>query len=76
MIVYITFTFSFNARYTFDMYCGAIIKRGESYDEDSETYSCIINLDEDEAQRFMAGDSGGCTYFRFYDEYKMVKKQN
>lgn len=46
------------------------------FDEDSETYSCIINLDEDEAQRFMAGDSRGCSYFRFYDEYKMVKKQN
>ena len=46
------------------------------YDEDSETYSCIINLDEDEAQRFMSGDSKRCSYFRFYDEYKMVKKQN
>ena len=46
------------------------------FDEDSETYSCIINLDEDEAQRFMSGDSKRCSYFRFYDEYKMVKKQN
>lgn len=46
------------------------------FDEDSDTYSCIINLDEDEAQRFMEGRNDRCSYFRFYDEYKMVKKQN
>lgn len=46
------------------------------YDEDSETYSCAVNLDEDEAERFMGGQNDHCAYFRFYDEYKMVKKQN
>ncbi len=46
------------------------------FDEDSETYGCIINLDEDEAQKFMEGTCERCSYFRFYDEYKMVKKQN
>ncbi len=46
------------------------------FDEETETYGCIINLDEDEAQRFMEGTLETCSYFRFYDEYKMVKKQN
>ena len=46
------------------------------YDEEYEENVCTINLDEDEAQRFMSGDSKRCSYFRFYDEYKMVKKQN
>lgn len=45
------------------------------YDEESESYSCRIDLEEDEAERFMAGRQEACAYFRFYDEYKMVRKQ-
>lgn len=46
------------------------------YDEDWESYVCIMNLDEDEMVRFLTGDSGSCPYYRYYDEYKSVQKQN
>ncbi|MDP4133616.1 MAG: DUF6472 family protein [Bacillota bacterium] len=46
------------------------------YDDDTECYVCEINLDEDEIERFMAGSKKSCPYFKFYDEYKMVEKQN
>lgn len=45
------------------------------FDDESETYYCSINLEEDEAVRFMEGVRNSCPYFRFYDEYKMVNKQ-
>ena len=34
------------------------------------------DLDEDELVRFIKGDSGNCPYYRYYDEYKFVRKQN
>ena len=46
------------------------------YDEEYETYVCDINLDEDEMMRFLRGSDYNCPYFKFYDEYKMVQKQN
>ena len=46
------------------------------YDEELDDYVCAVNLDEDELARFMAGHYESCPYFRFYDEYKMVRKQN
>ncbi len=46
------------------------------YDEDWESYVCIMNLDEDEMVRFLSGDSRSCPYYRYYDEYKSVQKQN
>ena len=45
------------------------------YDDDYETYTCSMNLDEDEMVRFMRKDTRGCPYYRFYDEYKSVHKQ-
>lgn len=46
------------------------------YDEDYEEYVCIMNMDEDETARFYSAGSNSCPYFRFYDEYKIVRKQN
>lgn len=46
------------------------------YDDEYECYVCDINLDEDEMMRFMQGSDYNCPYFKFYDEYKMVQKQN
>lgn len=46
------------------------------YDEESDTYSCDINLDEDEMMRFLTSSNYDCPYFRFDDEYRIVKKQN
>lgn len=46
------------------------------YDPESDTYSCFMSLDEDELASFIGLCSGSCPYFRFYDEYKSVQKQN
>lgn len=46
------------------------------YDEEWGEYVCRADLDEDEMLRFLAGTNTGCPYYRFYDEYKSVQKQN
>ena len=46
------------------------------YDEDVEDMVCIMNLDEDEYASMLQGKKNRCPYFRFYDEYKSVQKQN
>ena len=46
------------------------------YDDEYDSDVCSINLDEDELIRFMSGSDFNCPYFKFYDEYKMVRKQN
>lgn len=45
-------------------------------DTELQEYFCTAPLDEDDVAR-LAGFSGyKCPYFDFYDEYKIVKKQN
>ena len=46
------------------------------YDELTETYQCCMSLDEDEYVRFLSNRTAECPYFKFYDEYKSVQKQN
>ena len=46
------------------------------YDEFVQDYVCMQDLDEDEMARYMAGRNASCPYYRFYDEYKSVQKQN
>ncbi len=46
------------------------------YDIDFDTYICTVNLDEDELARFVGGTAQNCPYYRFYDEYNSVQKQN
>lgn len=46
------------------------------YDEDYEEYICYVDMDEDEMMRFMQSPSQECPYFRLYDEYGTVRKQN
>lgn len=49
------------------------------YDDDYGDYVCNLSLDEDEFVRLSAYGSGRktqCPYYRFYDEYKSVRKQN
>lgn len=46
------------------------------YDEDYDCYSCQLNLDEDEMERFATYAQDACPYYRFYDEYALVRKQN
>ena len=45
------------------------------YDEEWEEYVCAMNMDEDDMVRFYQSRSS-CPYFRFYDEYAIVRKQN
>lgn len=46
------------------------------YDEDYDAYVCTMNLDQDEMGAFLSGNTKYCPYYRFYDEYKSVQKQN
>lgn len=46
------------------------------YDEEWDEYVCSISLDEDEMIDFLGRNTNRCPYYRFYDEYKSVQKQN
>ena len=46
------------------------------YDEEYDSYICTVTLDEDEAVDFMSGRNNECAYYKYYDEYKSVRKQN
>ena len=46
------------------------------YDEDVDAYVCGMDLDEDELLRFSMKQTRECPYYRYYDEYKSVQKQN
>ena len=43
------------------------------YDEESEYYYCLMDLDEDEMYRFLTGSQRECPYFRLDDEYWVVR---
>ena len=45
------------------------------YDEESESYYCDVNLDEDEMVRFLTNQSNQCPYWRPGDEYLTARKQ-
>ena len=45
------------------------------YDEDSESYYCDVNLDEDEYYRFISTVYKECPYYRNGDEYRVVRHQ-
>lgn len=46
------------------------------YDEMLDEDVCNLDLDEDEMIRFMEHPYSQCPYYKFYDEYKTVQKQN
>ena len=46
------------------------------YDEEFEEEICTLDLDEDEMARLQSGRYASCPYYHFYDEYKLVQKQN
>lgn len=46
------------------------------YDEEFDEHICKINLDEDEYLNFLHARTNGCPYYKYYDEYKSVQKQN
>lgn len=49
-----------------------------AYDDVTEEYVCdaVGALDEDDMARFSVSRGSTCPLFRFYDEYKLVQKQN
>ena len=46
------------------------------WDDEMQDYVCNIDLDEDEVYRFESYRDVVCHYYKFYDEYKSVQKQN
>ena len=46
------------------------------YNDESGEKECIVEFDEDETVRFSYGSRYVCPYYKFYDEYKFVQKQN
>lgn len=46
------------------------------YDPESDIMYCDMELDEDEMQRFLTSQTYNYPYYDFYDEYKIVRKQN
>lgn len=40
------------------------------------TLGCTIDIDEDDAYRERADHRSACPYYKFYDEYKSVQRQN
>ena len=45
------------------------------YDEDYECYISTMDLDEDEMARFMQDTYNDCPYYKYGDEYTIVRKQ-
>jgi len=45
------------------------------YDEDCETYSCSVDMDEDDCARLMLGERKVCPFYRNGDEYAVVRHQ-
>ena len=46
------------------------------FDEEYGENVCNISLDEDEMLDFLGRNTQSCPYYRYYDEYKSVQKQN
>jgi hypothetical protein len=46
------------------------------YDEEYGENVCTVSLDEDEMLDYLSGNTRSCPYYRYYDEYKSVQKQN
>ena len=47
-----------------------------AYDDDNGSFICMRELDEDEMESFVNERNRECPYFNFFDEYKLVQKQN
>lgn len=46
------------------------------YDEEYDQYICTVSMDEDDMMHFIMNKNAVCPYFRFGDEYTIVRKQN
>lgn len=48
------------------------------YDPETDTYECVldIGLDMDDYERSLSRQYTACPFFKFGDEYNIVRKQN
>lgn len=46
------------------------------YDEDSDSYVCLVDMDEDDYMRYIVSSERECPFFKLDDEYAVVRKQN
>ena len=46
------------------------------YDEQLGEYTCTVDMDMDDMERFLFGRQKSCPFFRIDNEYKIVEKQN
>ncbi len=46
------------------------------YDEESDTYGCMMELDMDDFEHYVLSRDAHCPYFRVRDDYRIVRKQN
>ena len=45
-------------------------------DDEESDKECVLNMDQDDMSHLFSGAAQRCPYFRFWDEYKFVQKQN
>lgn len=45
------------------------------YDDEYECYTCTMSLDEDEMAHLMTDSHYNCPYYKYGDEYTIVRKQ-
>ena len=46
-----------------------------NYDEETDEYDCLMDLDEDEWYRIQSEKKGECPYFRESDDYYLAHRQ-
>ncbi len=47
-----------------------------TYDDEEDDYICCADFDEDEMMQLLSSRYKTCPYYRFGDDYTIVKKQN
>ncbi|MBP3485619.1 MAG: hypothetical protein J6J81_02165 [Oscillospiraceae bacterium] len=45
------------------------------YDEEEDVFFCNMDLDEDEMERFLRGDSRSCPFYHRGDDYSTARRQ-
>lgn len=45
------------------------------YDEETDCYICLVDLDQDDMENFLTYATNSCPYYRFLDDYALAKKQ-
>ena len=45
------------------------------YDDETESYYCTMDLDEDEMERFLRSANDACPFYRPGDDYKTARRQ-